>query len=107
MAGAGGRGGRRGAGGGDAGAAAVDPRAARRRAAVEKIEEDCDRDFFMTPEEAKDYGIIDEARAAARPARPPAPSAPDVATRRDAPPPQVLASKVRVASPARPELLVA
>lgn len=26
----------------------------------EKIEEDCDRDFFMTPEEAKDYGIIDE-----------------------------------------------
>ena len=46
---------------------------------VEKIEEDCDRDFFMTPEEAKDYGIIDE----------------------------VLASKVRVASPARPELLVA
>ena len=52
----------------------VDPRAARRRAQpVEKIEEDCDRDFFMTPEEAKDYGIIDEARAAARPAtaRPP------------------------------------
>ena len=28
---------------------------------VDKIEEDCDRDFFMTPEEAKDYGIIDEA----------------------------------------------
>jgi len=27
---------------------------------VEKIEEDCDRDFFMTPEEAVDYGIIDE-----------------------------------------------
>jgi len=26
----------------------------------DKIEEDCDRDFFMTPEEAKDYGIIDE-----------------------------------------------
>jgi len=26
----------------------------------EKIEEDCDRDFFMTPEEAVDYGIIDE-----------------------------------------------
>merc|ERR1719246_188646 len=25
-----------------------------------KIEEDCDRDFFMTAEEAKDYGIIDE-----------------------------------------------
>merc|ERR1719263_1387580 len=43
---------------------------------VEKIEEDCDRDFFMTPEEAKDYGIIDE----------------------------VLNTKVRVPSPARPEL---
>lgn len=27
---------------------------------MEKIEEDCDRDFFMTPEEAVDYGIIDE-----------------------------------------------
>merc|ERR1719355_546729 len=27
---------------------------------VEKVEDDCDRDFFMTPEEAKDYGIIDE-----------------------------------------------
>jgi len=25
-----------------------------------KIEEDCDRDFFMSPEEAVDYGIIDE-----------------------------------------------
>jgi len=25
-----------------------------------KIEEDTDRDFFMTPEEAKEYGIIDE-----------------------------------------------
>merc|ERR1711968_68178 len=46
---------------------------------VEKIEDDCDRDFFMTPEEAKDYGIIDE----------------------------VLSSKVRVPNPARPELLVA
>merc|ERR1719160_340045 len=43
---------------------------------VEKIEEDCDRDFFMTPEEAKDYGIIDE----------------------------VLASKIRVPTPSRPEL---
>jgi len=43
---------------------------------VEKIEEDCDRDFFMTPEEAKDYGIIDE----------------------------VLASKVRIPTPPRPEL---
>jgi len=45
---------------------------------VDKIEEDCDRDFFMTPEEAKDYGIIDE----------------------------VLSSKVRIPTPARPELLV-
>ena len=27
---------------------------------VEKIEEDTDRDFFMTPMEALDYGIIDE-----------------------------------------------
>jgi len=26
----------------------------------DKIEADCDRDFFMTPEEAVDYGIIDE-----------------------------------------------
>lgn len=27
---------------------------------VDKIQEDCDRDFFMTPEEAVEYGIIDE-----------------------------------------------
>jgi ATP-dependent Clp endopeptidase proteolytic subunit ClpP len=27
---------------------------------VEKIEEDCDRDFFMTPTQAVDYGLIDE-----------------------------------------------
>mmetsp|Transcript_66144 Transcript_66144/g.123433 ORF Transcript_66144/g.123433 Transcript_66144/m.123433 type:complete len:291 (+) Transcript_66144:113-985(+) len=27
---------------------------------IEKIAEDCDRDYFMTPEEAKEYGIIDE-----------------------------------------------
>jgi len=27
---------------------------------VDKIERDTDRDFFMTPEEAKEYGIIDE-----------------------------------------------
>ena len=46
---------------------------------VEKVEDDCDRDFFMTPEEAKDYGIIDE----------------------------VLSSKVRVPTPARPELMIA
>ena len=41
---------------------------------VEKIEEDCDRDFFMTPEEALDYGIIDEViktkRMMVKPARP-------------------------------------
>jgi len=46
---------------------------------VEKIEDDCDRDFFMTPEEAKDYGIIDE----------------------------VLSSKIRVPNPGRPELSIA
>ena len=33
---------------------------------VEKVEDDCDRDFFMTPEEAKDYGIIDEVRVRVR-----------------------------------------
>ena len=44
---------------------------------VEKIEDDCDRDFFMTPEEAKDYGIIDE----------------------------VLSSKIRIPTPPRPELM--
>lgn len=27
---------------------------------VDKVEADCDRDFFMTPQEALDYGIIDE-----------------------------------------------
>jgi ATP-dependent Clp endopeptidase proteolytic subunit ClpP len=27
---------------------------------VEKIEEDCDRDFFMSPQQAVDYGLIDE-----------------------------------------------
>jgi len=27
---------------------------------IEKIQDDCDRDFFMTPPEALDYGIIDE-----------------------------------------------
>jgi len=26
---------------------------------VEKIQIDCDRDFYMTPEEAVEYGIID------------------------------------------------
>ena len=28
--------------------------------AVEKIEKDTDRDFYMTSEEAKKYGVIDE-----------------------------------------------
>ena len=27
---------------------------------VDKVEEDCDRDFFMTPQQAVDYGLIDE-----------------------------------------------
>jgi len=27
---------------------------------IEKIEKDADRDFYMSPEEAKDYGIIDQ-----------------------------------------------
>lgn len=27
---------------------------------IEKIEEDCDRDFFLTPDQAVDYGLIDE-----------------------------------------------
>ena len=27
---------------------------------VDKVEEDCDRDFFLTPEQAVDYGLIDE-----------------------------------------------
>jgi len=27
---------------------------------VEKVEEDCDRDFYMTPTQAVDYGLIDE-----------------------------------------------
>ncbi|MDR2377629.1 MAG: ATP-dependent Clp protease proteolytic subunit [Puniceicoccales bacterium] len=35
---------------------------------IGKIEKDSDRDFFMTPEEAKNYGIIDEV--VVQPARP-------------------------------------
>lgn len=27
---------------------------------IDKVESDCDRDFFMTPEQAVDYGIIDQ-----------------------------------------------
>jgi len=27
---------------------------------IEKIAADCDRDYFMTPEEAKEYGLIDD-----------------------------------------------
>ena len=30
---------------------------------ISKIKEDTDRDFFMTPEEAMEYGIIDEVRS--------------------------------------------
>jgi len=37
---------------------------------LEKIEKDTDRDFFMTPEEAKKYGIIDEIIHSKKPARP-------------------------------------
>jgi ATP-dependent Clp protease protease subunit len=28
--------------------------------AIERIEKDSDRDFFMTPDMAKEYGIVDE-----------------------------------------------
>ena len=27
---------------------------------VDKVEEDCDRDFFLTPDQAVDYGLLDE-----------------------------------------------
>lgn len=27
---------------------------------IDQIEKDCDRDYFMSPEEAKEYGVIDE-----------------------------------------------
>jgi ATP-dependent Clp protease protease subunit len=27
---------------------------------LERVEKDSDRDFFMSPEEAKDYGLVDE-----------------------------------------------
>jgi ATP-dependent Clp protease protease subunit len=27
---------------------------------LERIEEDTDRDYFMTPEEAQEYGLLDE-----------------------------------------------
>jgi ATP-dependent Clp protease, protease subunit len=41
---------------------------------VEKIAKDCDRDFFMTAQQAKDYGIIDEVietrRMMSKPAMP-------------------------------------
>ena len=30
---------------------------------LERIRKDTERDFYMTPEEAKDYGIIDEVIA--------------------------------------------
>ena len=37
---------------------------------LERIEKDTERDFFMTPEEAKKYGIIDEIIYSKKPARP-------------------------------------
>jgi ATP-dependent Clp protease protease subunit len=33
---------------------------------LEKIERDVDRDFFMSAEEAKEYGIIDEIMTTAK-----------------------------------------
>jgi ATP-dependent Clp protease protease subunit len=27
---------------------------------LERVEKDSDRDFFMSPEEAKEYGLVDE-----------------------------------------------
>jgi ATP-dependent Clp protease protease subunit len=30
---------------------------------IDKVAKDTDRDFFMTPGEAKDYGIVDEVFA--------------------------------------------
>jgi len=27
---------------------------------IEKLEKDSDRDFFMSPQQAKDYGLVDE-----------------------------------------------
>jgi ATP-dependent Clp protease protease subunit len=38
--------------------------------ALEKIEKDVDRDFFMSPTEAKDYGIIDEVLTSMKDIRP-------------------------------------
>lgn len=45
----------------------------------DKIEEDCDRDFFMTAEEAMDYGIIDEVveTKTSHITKPPMPSLPE------------------------------
>jgi len=45
----------------------------------DKIEEDCDRDFFMTAEEALDYGIIDEVveTKTSHITKPPMPSLPE------------------------------
>jgi ATP-dependent Clp protease protease subunit len=45
----------------------------------DKIEEDCDRDFFMTAEEAMDYGIIDEVveTKTSHIKKPPMPSLPE------------------------------
>jgi ATP-dependent Clp protease protease subunit len=27
---------------------------------IEQVEKDCDRDYYMTPDEAKAYGLVDE-----------------------------------------------
>jgi ATP-dependent Clp protease protease subunit len=27
---------------------------------AEQVERDCDRDYYMSPEEAKEYGLVDE-----------------------------------------------
>lgn len=32
---------------------------------IEKVEKDIDRDFYMSPDEAKDYGLVDEVISAA------------------------------------------
>lgn len=35
---------------------------------IERVEQDTERDFFMTPEQAKDYGLIDDIITASTPA---------------------------------------
>ena len=81
---------------------------------VDKVEDDCDRDFFMTPEEAKDYGIIDEvliSKARQQPrAAPPGPVARGLVLNGAAslPFPHLPSRpQVRIPSVARPELMIA